>query len=101
MAVLLAALACREVDRSPDAVILELGEQVVRRSEFERHVADIEARGRTPVTPEVRAALVEPFLDERVLVLEARARGLLAAGAGPTRSGRRSSGCSWPRPPGR
>jgi peptidyl-prolyl cis-trans isomerase C len=64
-------------------VILELGEQVVRRSEFDRHVADIEARGRTPVTPEVRAALVEPFLDERALVLEARSRGLLPPGAAP------------------
>lgn len=67
----------------PDPVILELGDQAVRRSEFERHVADIEARGRVPVTPEVRAALIEPFLEERVLVLEARARGRLAAGAGP------------------
>jgi len=78
---LLATPACRDGDRPPDPVILELGEQVVRRSEFERHVADIEARGRTPVTPEVRAALVEPFLDERALVLEARSRGLLAESA--------------------
>ena len=84
MALLLVAAACREADRpSSDPVILELGEQVVRRSEFERHVADIEARGRTPVTPEVRAGLVEPFLDERALVLEARSRGLLAEGAPP------------------
>jgi parvulin-like peptidyl-prolyl isomerase len=79
---LLLVPACR-ADRVPDPVILELGEHVVRRSDFERHVAEIEARGRTPVTPEVRAALVEPFLDERVLVLEARGRGLLAAEAKP------------------
>ena len=66
-----------------DPVLLELGDQAVRRSDFERHVADIEARGRAPVTAEVRAALVEPYLDERALVMEARTRGLLAAGAGP------------------
>ena len=80
---LLALLPACRADRAHDPVILELGEHVVRRSDFERHVAEIEARGRTPVTPEVRAALVEPFLDERVLVLEARSRGLLPEGAKP------------------
>ena len=76
------ASACR-AERVPDPVILELGEQVVRRSDFERHVARIAARGGAPLTPEVRAALVDPFLEERVLVLEARARGMVAADAAP------------------
>jgi peptidyl-prolyl cis-trans isomerase C len=72
--------ACR-AERTPDPVVLELGEQAVRRSEFDRHVAAIEARGGVALGPEVRAALVDPFLEERVLVLEARGRGLVAAGA--------------------
>ena len=82
---LLSASSCRTERGGPagDPVLLELGDQVVRRSEFERYVADIESRGGTPVTPEVRAALVEPYLDERALVLEARARGLLNEGAPP------------------
>ena len=65
----------------PDPVILELGDHVVRRSEFERHLAAIEARGGVPLTPEVRTALIEPFLEERVLALEARVRGLTQEGA--------------------
>lgn len=81
VAVLLAAPACRSDRGVPDPVILELGEQAVRRSEFERHLAAIEARGKTALAPEVRAALFEPFLEERVLALEARARGLVKEGA--------------------
>ncbi len=68
---------------APDPVILELGEQSVRRSEFERHLQSVEARGGVPLAPEVRAALFEPFLEERLLVLEARARGLVEDGATP------------------
>jgi len=64
-----------------DPVLLALGEHSVRRSDFERHVAAVEARGGAPVGDAVRRALLEPYLEERVLVLEARARGL-AAGAG-------------------
>jgi hypothetical protein len=71
-------------DRRPaDPVILTLGDQVVRRSDFERHVADLEAKGGGPLSPEVRRALLGPFLEERALVLEARARGLLPAGSAP------------------
>jgi parvulin-like peptidyl-prolyl isomerase len=73
--------ACRVERGSPDPVILELGEQVVRRSDFERHLASIEARGKEPLAPEVRSALFEPFLEERVLALEARGRGLVKEGA--------------------
>ena len=80
----LLALACRGqpgggLDHDP--VLLELGEETVRRSDFERHVAAVQARGGgSSLAPEVRQALLEPFLEERILVLEARARGLSARG---------------------
>ena len=61
-----------------DPVLLALGEHTVRRSDFERHLAAVEARGGSPLSDEVRQALLEPYLEERVLVLEARARGLVA-----------------------
>jgi parvulin-like peptidyl-prolyl isomerase len=66
-----------------DPVILALGDQVVRRSDFERHVGALEAKGGAPFTPEVRRALLQPFLEERALVLEARSRGLLDASSTP------------------
>jgi parvulin-like peptidyl-prolyl isomerase len=80
----LLALACRSqsggvLDHDP--VLLELGDETVRRSDFERHVAAVQARGGgTSLAPEVRRALLEPYLEERILVLEARARGLTARG---------------------
>ncbi len=81
--VALALLAgCRAERGVPDPVILELGEHVVRRSEFDRHIASIESRGGAPLAPEVRTALFDPFLEERVLALEARARGLTRVGEG-------------------
>src|SRR5512134_1656441 len=70
--------ACRPAG-PPDPVILALGEQVLRRSDFERHLKAIEARG-DELTPTVRDALLERFLEEKVLVLEAKERGLLAPG---------------------
>jgi parvulin-like peptidyl-prolyl isomerase len=70
--------ACRPPG-PPDPVILALGEQSLRRSDFDRHLRAIEARG-DEVTPAVRDALLERFLEEKVLVLEARERGLLAPG---------------------
>jgi parvulin-like peptidyl-prolyl isomerase len=73
--------ACRPA-LPKDPVILSLGEDVVRRSEFERHVAGLEAQGGSRLPPDVREALLEPWLEERVQVLEARQRGLLDAGAG-------------------
>ncbi len=72
-----AAVACRGV-LPADPVILELGDDVVRRSDFARHLAEVEARGGAPLDPEVRRSLLDPFLEQRVLVLEARARGLLS-----------------------
>jgi len=63
----------------PDPVVLALGNQVVRRSDFERHVKSLEREG--PIEGGVRRALFESFVEERVLVLEARERGFLNASA--------------------
>jgi hypothetical protein len=82
LALAAAVLACPEA-RSTDPVILSLGDQTVRKSEFEAHLAQVSARGGTPLAPEVRQALLDPFLEERVLVLEARAEGLCRVGATP------------------
>lgn len=71
------ALACRATQADP--VILALGDQTVRRSDFQRHLQALEKRGGAPLAPEVRTALLGPFLEERILVLEARSRGLLPA----------------------
>src|SRR2546425_11864404 len=53
-----------------------------RRSDFDRHLAEVEARGGVPLSPEVRRGLLDAFLEERALVIEARGRGLLGEGAG-------------------
>jgi len=77
-AAMLLLLAC---DRSrPDPVVLSLGDQVVRRSDFERQLAARARDGRLDAA--VRRALFDAFLEERVLVLEARRRGLLGPDAG-------------------
>jgi hypothetical protein len=73
---------CR-THESADPAILSLGDQAVRRSEFERHVMNLEQQGGTPLDPTVRAALLDRFLEERVVVLEARARGLVSAQGTP------------------
>ena len=84
-AVIVLTLGCRAepapTGTESDPVLLSLGDQTVRRSEFERRVAAVAARGGAALSADVRQALVEPYLEERVLVLEARARGLSAAGA--------------------
>jgi hypothetical protein len=81
---LLAALAAAScAGPPPDPVVLEVDQQVVRRSDFERHLAALEARGGVTLTPDVRRGLLDTFLEERLLVIEARKRGLLAQGAGP------------------
>jgi len=69
------------VRSASDPVLLTLGDQEVHQSDFDRYVGSVQARGGgAPVTPEVRRALLEPFLEERVLVLEARQRGLARSG---------------------
>jgi peptidyl-prolyl cis-trans isomerase C len=64
-------------------VILELGDDVVRRSDFVRHLAEVEARGGAPLDAEVRRSLLDSFLEQRVLVLEARAHGFLTETGAP------------------
>jgi parvulin-like peptidyl-prolyl isomerase len=64
-------------------VILELGDATVRRSDFARHLAEVEERGGAPLGPEVRRSLLDSFLEQRVLVLEARARGFLSGPGTP------------------
>lgn len=82
--VLLAASAVLDCRAAPsdDPAILSLGEQAIHRSDFERYLRALESRD-GPVADPVRRALLDAFLDERVLVLEARARGLVGAGATP------------------
>lgn len=83
-ALLLASLAlgaCGE-RRPADPVILALGDQIVRRSEFEAHVADLRGRGlEQSDDAAVRRNLLDAFVEQRVVVLEARRRGLVASGA--------------------
>lgn len=81
-AVLVLALAgaCAR-GRPADPVILSLGDQEVRRSEFERYADEVRARGQGTLDAAVRDSLLEAFLERRVLVLEARRRGLLAGAA--------------------
>ncbi len=62
-------------------MILSLGEQEVRLSDFERYTGEVEARGKAALDPAVRQSLLEAYLERRVLVLEARNRGLLSGAA--------------------
>jgi hypothetical protein len=71
---------CGRTRTAPDPVILSLGDHQILRSEFQRHVAEMTRRGADPT---VAPALLTSFLEERVLVLEARNRGLLKPGADP------------------
>jgi len=76
---LILVAACRPAARDP--VILSLGEEVVRRSDFERHLKSLEDRGGAALAPEVQEAVLLPWLEERVQVLAARQKGLLKPGA--------------------
>ena len=64
-----------------DPAVLRLGRQVVRRSDFQRHLGALQARGMDTVDPSVARALFDAFVEERVLVLEARGRGLVGVAA--------------------
>ena len=72
--------ACRE-SQAVDPVILSLDDQVVRQSEFAKHVLALEAQGEERLNPAVLPGILDSYLEERVLVLEARARGLVKADA--------------------
>ena len=66
-----------------DPVLLSLDGDSIRRSDFERHLTAVQARGLGPLAPEVRQGLLETFLEEQVLLIEARRRGLLDPEAAP------------------
>ncbi len=69
-----------------DPVILKLEGTEVRRSEFTKYLASVEARGEAPLEEAARAGLLDSFLEDRALVIEASAHGLVAPGA-PGRRG--------------
>ena len=62
------------------AWLVEYEGETVSRASFEAYVQDLEARG-GPLTPEVRDSLRKTFIEESVLAIEARRRGLLKAQA--------------------
>jgi parvulin-like peptidyl-prolyl isomerase len=80
IALLATVLACACRDKDP--VVLQLEGETVRASAFAAYVASVEAQeGIGPVTPEVRQGLLDAFLEQRALVIEARRRKLLPPGA--------------------
>jgi hypothetical protein len=79
--VLAAACALLAGCEDKDPVILKLEGGLVRRSDFTRYLAGIEARGEAPLEPAARAGLLDSFLEDRALVIEARAHGLVKPGA--------------------
>ena len=74
-----AFLACCGQSPAVDPVILALGGEEVRRSDFERYVSNVEARQGGMLEPAVREALLADYLEKRVLVLQARSRGWVNA----------------------
>ena len=66
-----------------DPVILALDGQEARRSDFVGYLSELESHQETALDPAVRAAVLNEWLERRVLVLAARSRGLLKAGASP------------------
>ena len=79
-AVLAASALALAACEAKDPVILELDGETVQRSDFERHLAAV-TRGLGPVDPEARKGILEAFLEERALVIEARRRNHLPVGA--------------------
>jgi parvulin-like peptidyl-prolyl isomerase len=78
--VLFLLAACQGKPAS-DPVILRLKDQEVRRSAFDSYLKDMEKQQGGTIEPDVRTALLAAFLERRLLVLEARDRGLLPAQA--------------------
>ena len=82
--VALASLGCE----ARDPVILSLEGSEVRRSEFLAHIKAIETRGESALDPDARRGLLEAFLEQRALVIEARARGLVGTGSSASEEAR-------------
>jgi peptidyl-prolyl cis-trans isomerase C len=80
LSLVLCALACGP-SSGADPVVLALGPQQVRLSEFEAHLRSLAAGGQEPVGPAARGGLFEAWVERRVLALEARARGAVPPGA--------------------
>jgi parvulin-like peptidyl-prolyl isomerase len=62
-------------------VVLSLGDQSVRRSAFEHHVAELELPEQVGVDVAVERALFDVFVEEQLLLLAARERGLVSPDA--------------------
>ena len=73
-ALLVAAALALAACESRDPVLLKLDGEEVRRSDFERHLSAVAARGLGPIDPAARRGLLEAFLEERALVITARRR---------------------------
>ena len=56
MAALTGSLSCDRLS-GKDPVVLRLGRQVIRRSDFQRHLGALEARGMEAADPAVAASL--------------------------------------------
>src|SRR5512133_2611439 len=79
---LAALLAC--ACQAKDPAVLELEGETVRASAFRAYVAAVEGQqGVGPVTADVRRGLLDAFLEQRALVIEAHRRRLLARDASP------------------
>nr|ADC35748.1 hypothetical protein [uncultured bacterium 293] len=63
-------------------MILALDGQEARRSDFEAYLTELQSHQDTALPPAVREALLNEWLERRVLVLAARSRGLVKPGAG-------------------
>jgi hypothetical protein len=83
LSALVLLLAACQGKTASDPVILRLKDQEVRRSAFDSYLKDMEKQQGGTIEPDVRSALLTAFLERRLLVLEARARGILQGPATP------------------
>jgi len=79
LAATLIVVSCED----PDPPVLSLDGEVVRASDFQAHLARVEQRGLGPLTPEAQQGLLETYLEEQALLIEARRRGFVETGAAP------------------
>jgi peptidyl-prolyl cis-trans isomerase C len=87
-AVVLLLSSCGFACEARDPVILELDGGQVRRSEFLAYLEATQARGEGALAAEARRGLLDAFVEERALVIEARARGLLSGSPAPEEEAR-------------